>query len=126
MGPELTVLYDEDCGFCKWALNKLLAWDRGERLRPLAIQSPEGQALLSEVPQNERLDSWHLALPSGEIRSAGAAAAPLMDVLPGGPPLARLFRMFPKTTERGYRWVARNRNRFARLLRVDASCELRR
>jgi predicted DCC family thiol-disulfide oxidoreductase YuxK len=120
------VLYDEDCGFCKWSLDKLLAWDRRQRLRPVAIQSAEGQELLREIPVDERLDSWHLVLPTGEVRSAGAAAAPLADHLPLGRPLAWLFRRLPKTTERGYRWVARNRNRLARVLRVDASCELRR
>jgi predicted DCC family thiol-disulfide oxidoreductase YuxK len=123
---RLIVLYDEDCGFCKWSLNRLLAWDRRERLRPLAIQSAEGEELLRDVPAEERLDSWHLVLPTGEVRSAGAAAAPLVQLLPLGRPLAWLFRAFPGATERVYQWVARNRNRFARLLRVDASCEIRR
>jgi predicted DCC family thiol-disulfide oxidoreductase YuxK len=121
-----TILYDEDCGFCKWSLNKVLAWDRTRQLRPVAIQSSEGQQLLREVPVEKRLDSWHLVLPSGVVLSAGAAAAPLVQELPLGRPLAWLFRTFPKTTERGYQWVARNRNRLARVLRVDASCEIRR
>ena len=126
MERQRAVLYDDDCGFCKWSLDKILAWDRHRRLRPLAIQSDEGQALLAGVPESERLDSWHLVLPSGEVRSAGAAAAPLAELLPGGRPLASLFRSFPGLTDRGYRFVADNRNRFARLLRVDASCQLRR
>ncbi|HEX2129093.1 MAG TPA: DCC1-like thiol-disulfide oxidoreductase family protein [Solirubrobacterales bacterium] len=124
--PRLTVLYDDDCGFCKWCLNRLLAWDRRKRLRPVAIQAEEGQALLRDVPPAERLDSWHLVLPSGEVFSAGAGAAPLADQLPFGRPLAWLFRRFPGTTERAYRWVARNRSLLARLVRVDASCEVRR
>ena len=33
-----TVLYDGDCGFCKWSLAKLLAWDRRGALRPLPLQ----------------------------------------------------------------------------------------
>ncbi len=124
--PQPAVLYDDDCAFCKWSLNKILAWDRRRRLRPVAIQSDEGQALLAEVPEGERLESWHLALPSGELFSAGAAAAPLAELLPGGPPLARLFRSFPGPTERAYRYVASHRDRFARLARVDASCQVRR
>jgi predicted DCC family thiol-disulfide oxidoreductase YuxK len=120
------VLYDEDCGFCKWSLDKILAWDRRQRLRPIAIQSEEGQALLAEVPEAERLDSWHLVLPSGEVRSAGAAASPLAELLPGGRALALLFRAFPGITERAYGFVAENRNRFARRLGIDASCQLRR
>jgi len=120
------VLYDADCAFCKWSLDKVLAWDRRHRLRPVAIQSDEGQSLLASVPESERLDSWHLVLPSGEVRSAGAATAPLAELLPAGRPLAFLFRAFPGRTDRAYRWVAANRNRFARWLRIDASCELRR
>jgi predicted DCC family thiol-disulfide oxidoreductase YuxK len=120
------ILYDEDCGFCKWSVDKLLAWDRRELLRPVSIQSDEGQALLADVPEGMRLDSFHLISPSGEVHSAGAAADPLARLLPGGRPLAVLFRTFPGLTERGYQLVARNRNRLARLLRIDARCELRR
>jgi predicted DCC family thiol-disulfide oxidoreductase YuxK len=120
------VLYDDDCAFCKWSLDKILAWDRRRRLRPVAIQSDEGQRLLAHMPESERLDSWHLVLPSGEVRSAGAAAAPLAELLPAGQPLAFLFRAFPGFTERTYRRVSANRNRFARWLGIYASCQLRR
>ena len=120
------VLYDSDCGFCKWSLDKILAWDRHERLRPVAIQSPEGQELLSEVDPTARLDSWHLVEPGGKLSSAGAGAAPLARLLPAGRPLAFLFERFPRTTDRAYRWVADHRDRLARLVGVDDSCELKR
>jgi len=125
-GPRQAVLYDEDCGFCKWSLDKILAWDRRGVLRPVPIQSEEAKALLAGVPEARRLESWHLVSPSGEVRSAGAAAPPLADLLPGGRPLAVLLRAFPGLTDRAYRFVADNRNRFGRLLGIDASCELRR
>jgi predicted DCC family thiol-disulfide oxidoreductase YuxK len=124
--PPRVVLYDDDCGFCKWSLDKILALDRRRRLRPVAIQSDEGQRLLANMPEAERLDSWHLVLPSGGVRSAGGAAAPLAELLPAGRPLAFLFRCFPRLTDRAYRRVAANRNRFARWLGVDATCQLRR
>jgi predicted DCC family thiol-disulfide oxidoreductase YuxK len=123
---QAAVLYDDDCGFCKWSLNKILAWDRRQRLRPVAIQSDEGQILLAKVPEGERLASWHLVLSSGELFSAGAAAAPLAELLPGGSLLARAFRSFPGATERAYRYVASHRDRFARLAGVEATCQLRR
>jgi len=123
---KATVLYDEDCGFCKWSLDKILAWDRSHRLRPVAIQSDEGQILLASVPAERRLDSWHLVEPSGAVRSAGDAAAPLFDLMPGGRPLAGLARALPSPTERAYRAVAGNRDHLARLLRIDSSCEVRR
>jgi predicted DCC family thiol-disulfide oxidoreductase YuxK len=120
-----TVLYDRDCAFCRWSLDKVLAWDRG-RLRPVEIQSEEGQRLLAPIPEDARLESWHLITPEGDLRSAGRAAAPLAAVLPGGRPLAAIFRAFPGATERAYRWVASHRDLLARLLRVDATCEIRR
>jgi predicted DCC family thiol-disulfide oxidoreductase YuxK len=120
------ILYDADCGFCKWSVDKILAWDRRRKSRPVSIQSDEGARLLADVPRSKWLESWHLALPSGEVRSAGAGLAPLAQMLPGGKPLAIVFRNFPRTTERAYRYVAANRDRFARLLRIDASCQIRR
>jgi predicted DCC family thiol-disulfide oxidoreductase YuxK len=119
------VLYDRDCGFCRWALDKILAWDRRGRLRPVAIQSEEGQRLLAPVPADRRLDSWHLVV-NGEVRSAGAAAPPLFAVLPGGRPLAAALRAFPRATEWAYCRVAGHRDLLARLLRIDAGCDIRR
>ncbi len=120
------VLYDRDCGFCVWSLDKVLAWDRDGILRPVAIQSPDGAELLAAIPEPERLRSWHLALPSGELRSAGAAAAPLVAMLPGGRPLAFLLRRFPRATDRCYRYVADHRSRFASLVGASSSSRLRR
>lgn len=118
MPGEHALLYDRDCGFCKWSLDRILAWDRRGRLRPVAIQSPEGAELLAAVPEAARLDSWHLVGPDGHVRSGGEAAAPLARLLPGGRPLAGLFRTFPRLTDRSYRAVAGNRGRLARLLRI--------
>ncbi len=119
------VLYDRDCGFCRWSLDKILAWDRRRRLHPVAIQSEEGQRLLAPVPPERRLDSWHLVV-NGEVSSAGAAAQPLFAVLPGGRPLAALLGAFPHATERAYRWIAGHRGMLARVLRIDPTRELRR
>lgn len=120
------MLYDADCGFCKWSLDKVLAWDRRRRLRPVAIQSAEGERLLAPMPEPERLASWHLVLPSGEVRSAGAAAAPLARLLPGGRPLAVVFETLPGLTDRAYRWVADHRGALARLVRASSDQRLRR
>lgn len=123
---RLVVLYDQDCGFCKWSLNKILAWDRRRRLRPVAIQSEEGQRLLDGVPESRRLESWHAVRPGGQVLSGGYAAPAITERLPCGSPLTFVFRRFPRTTDRCYSWVASNRDRVAGWLRIDASCEVRR
>ncbi len=120
------ILYDQDCGFCKWSLNKILAWDRSKRLRPVPIQSDEGERLLAALDRDARLDSWHFVRRDGKLFSGGAAAAPLVRRLPGGRALAVLFEAFPRFTDRAYRYVADRRNRWARLLGIDAQCEVRR
>lgn len=122
------VLYDDDCGFCKWSLDKILIWDRRSAVHSLPIQSPEGRRLLADggVPEAEHLESWHVVMPDGEVLSAGAAAPRLFEVLPGGRPLAALFRAFPGITDRTYRFVARNRDRISRLLGIEATCQVRR
>ena len=109
-----TALYDADCGLCKWLLSGLLLWDRTSRLHPLALQRPEADELLHELTPAERMSSWHLVSPTGELRSGGAALAPLLRLLPAGRPLAGAFARFPALTDRGYRWVAGHRSQLSR------------
>ncbi len=112
---RLPLLYDEDCGVCRALLGVVLAWDRDRRLRPLALRSPEADALLADVPARRRMDSWHLQGPDG-LRSAGAAFPDLFTVLPGGSPLAALALRAPGAAERAYRLVADNRSRLSPLV----------
>lgn len=114
------VLYDEDCGFCRWSLDKLLRWDRDGRLRPVPIRSEEGDQLLVDLGEQERLASWHLVTPDGRRLSGGSATAPLVRLLPAGAPVAFLAETFPSGTDRLYRWVARHRDALGRRLGEDA------
>lgn len=111
---QAVVLFDAECGFCRWAVDKLLAWDRAGRLRPASLQGPEAERLLPGLSQEARMASWHLVL-DGQVYSGGAAAAPLLRLLPGGRPLAPIVAAFPGVSDRAYRLVARNRDRFGRL-----------
>jgi predicted DCC family thiol-disulfide oxidoreductase YuxK len=113
-----TVLYDADCEFCRWSLGKILRWDRRGALRPVALQDPEAERLLPGLDAQQRMASWHLVEPGGRVYSGGAAFAPLARLLPGGRPLAAIAAAFPGVTNAVYRWVARNRGRLWRLLRL--------
>jgi predicted DCC family thiol-disulfide oxidoreductase YuxK len=114
------VLYDADCGFCKWLLAALLRWDRRARLQPIALQRPEADDLLQDLAPAERMASWHLISPTGERRSGGAAVAPLLSVLPGGHVPAAAFARFPGLTDRGYRWVAEHRTQLSKSVPAGA------
>jgi predicted DCC family thiol-disulfide oxidoreductase YuxK len=119
--PRSTVLYDGNCGFCRWCLAKVLAWDRHSHLGCVPIQSPEGQRLLVDVPEKERLASWHLVGAAGEVSSAGAAFPPLLRELPGGRPLASAAARTPRLVDRAYRWVAGHRDVFGRMVSTGAA-----
>ncbi len=114
---RVPILYDDECNFCRATLGLLLAWDRKRRLRPVAIQSEEGTKLLAEIPEEERLLSAHAVISGGPgVVSGGAAAGPVLRLLPGGAPLADLADRVPSVTDRSYRWVAENRERLSRLV----------
>lgn len=114
------ILYDADCGFCRWSLDKILAWDRRGRLRAVALQDPEADVLLGDMDRGHKMESWHLITPRGERWSAGTAVVPLARLLPAGAPIAFIASSFPKTTERVYAWVSRNRNRLGERLGAKA------
>jgi predicted DCC family thiol-disulfide oxidoreductase YuxK len=110
------VLYDEGCGFCRWSMAKVLAWDRRRRLRPLPLGSAEAGELLGDLEPERRAASWHLVAPDGRRHSGGDAVAPMLRLLPGGAPLAALASAAPGATRVAYRWVSRHRGRLGRIL----------
>jgi predicted DCC family thiol-disulfide oxidoreductase YuxK len=114
------VLYDVDCGFCRWTLARVLAWDRAGRLRPVAIQDDEGQALLARLEPAARLASWHVAFPDGRLYSAGPALERVVALLPGGRAPATVLRALSPVTTAAYRLVARHRAVPGRFVSVAA------
>ena len=117
---EVVLLYDRDCGFCRWSLDKILRRDKKKRVRPVPIQSAEGKELLRDMEEDKRLASWHLVDENGRIFTAGAAILELARRLPGGGPISSVTRAFPRSTDRFYRLVASNRHRLGRALGEQA------
>jgi predicted DCC family thiol-disulfide oxidoreductase YuxK len=120
MTADHILLYDADCGFCRWSLDKILARDRDGRIRPMPLHSPEADALLPGMDEATKMASWHLVLPDGTVRSAGDAVAPLLRLLPKGTSLASVASTVPGVTRATYRLVARNREKFGRMLGTKA------
>ena len=119
MKPAI-VVYDSDCGFCRWTLARILAWDRRHQLRPVALQDEATAELLPGVSAEERARSWHLVTARGEVHSGGAVVAPLLRLLPGGGGLAAIAGTFPRSTDRLYRLVADHRDQLGRLVGAKA------
>jgi predicted DCC family thiol-disulfide oxidoreductase YuxK len=103
------VLYDGDCGLCKWLLAGLLRFDPARRLRPVALQRPEAEALLADLDPDERMASMHVVSPDGTRASAGEALPSLLRLLSGGRLPAAILTRFPRLTSAGYRWIATHR-----------------
>ena len=116
MGSEWILLYDEDCGFCRWSLSWVLRADRRRRVEPVALGSERAESLLADMAPAERAASWHLAAPDGRRWSAGYAAPPLLRLLPGGRLPASVLGAAPELTDRAYRWVAEHRSAFSKLI----------
>jgi predicted DCC family thiol-disulfide oxidoreductase YuxK len=114
--PAWTVIYDADCGFCRWSLGRVLALDSRRLLRPVELGTAEANARLADLTAEERATSWHLVSPDGRRASAGAAVAPLFRMLRYGRLPAAVLAHMPTVTERGYRWVADHRSWLGRLI----------
>jgi predicted DCC family thiol-disulfide oxidoreductase YuxK len=114
--PRWTVIYDPDCGFCRTAMALILRADGPARLRPLALGTTEADALLRDLTAEQRAGSWHLVSPDGHRESAGAAAPPLLRLLPGGTAPAAVLARAPRVTQRAYQWVADHRSTFSHAL----------
>jgi predicted DCC family thiol-disulfide oxidoreductase YuxK len=114
------VLYDADCGFCRWAMAWALRRDHRNLLLAVPIQSPLGCELLADIDPSDRLRSAHVVGDDGRRRSAGGAAAEVLRVLPQTQRLARLAQRLPNTTTLLYGVVAKRRSAFGRLVGNEA------
>jgi DCC1-like thiol-disulfide oxidoreductase len=118
------VLYDGECGFCRWTVAWALERDRNGVLSVAPIQSPTGDQLLADLDPAERLRAVHVVHEDGRRESGGAAVRAVLGVLPPARRFARLAG-----AEWAYRLVAAERGRISRLVpakskaRADALLE---
>lgn len=114
--PVYSLLYDQDCSFCRVCTAIVLVKDRRRSLRPVALEDPSASGLLPGMDRATRMASWHLVGPDGLVWSGGAAVAPLLRLLPGGGPGAAVAERFPDAVEAAYRGAVRHRRRLGRLI----------
>jgi predicted DCC family thiol-disulfide oxidoreductase YuxK len=99
----------------------------------VALQDAEADLLLSGMPADERMASWHFVADDGRVYSGGEAFAPLLRLVPGGELPARALEAIPALANVGYQAVAGRRSFFGRLLparskaraqaRIDAAAQ---
>lgn len=112
MSTLWTLVYDGDCEFCERTVRLLKRWDRRDRLRPVPFQSAD---LVSYgIERGAAEEAMHLVSPTGEVWRGAEAGREIAALMPGGRPLAWLFRVpgVLPLAERVYAWIARRRHRF--------------
>jgi len=116
------VLYDEDCGFCRWSAAQLRALDRRRRLELVPLQHaaahPARPELAALAGARDLRAQIHVLRHDGSVRAGGGAMLEILDALPGGW-LLRPWQLLPGVeaiVDAGYRWVAARRDTFGRLL----------
>ncbi len=100
------LLYDADCGLCKFVVARVLELDRARRFQPVPLQDPFAAELLPEMSEEARMESFHVVAGDGAVHSAGDGLAEVV------PPLRR----FPRLASRLYWLVADNRDRLGKLI----------
>jgi predicted DCC family thiol-disulfide oxidoreductase YuxK len=117
MSVKATLIYDAECALCRWAVAKVMVWDRARAIRFVALQDrAAADRLLSTMDEETRMASWHLVTIDGRIYSAGEGVAPLLRLMPGGGPPACLAAAAQPLTDRVYDFVAAHRAGFGRLV----------
>ena len=110
------VLYDDECGFCRWSMGWALQRSR-HILIPVPIRSTLGARLLADLDSKERLVSMHVVRDDGIRLSGGTALRELLNSVPSASALAKIADLSPRTTAVLYVCVARHRQHFGRLVR---------
>jgi predicted DCC family thiol-disulfide oxidoreductase YuxK len=89
------------------------------------LQNPEADALLPGMTPEQRMASWHLVGDDGRVYSGGDAFPPLLRLIPGGGPVARVLAAFPWLGRVGYRAVAARRSLLGRVISARRSARAR-
>ena len=112
-----TLLYDAECRLCRFAARILDRLDRDRELAILPLQDAEATALLADLPEEERLATWRVALDDGTLAGRGAGAPALLRSVRLTRPAGRALGLVPeRALEAAYDLVAGNRGRLGRLV----------
>ncbi len=88
----------------------------------MAIQSPQGERLLADVPPDLRLRTAHAVTADGQVFSGGDAAVVVAGALkgPGWRAIEHVAQALPGPVRATYGLVAEHREHIGRLVSADA------
>ncbi len=105
-----TLLYDQDCGFCRTVLGAILMRDRERVIRPVALQDALAADLLPGMSEEDRFASFHLVDDDCVVRSGGEALPLMMALLRRGRLLGRLMSSAQPLTNAAYYLISDHRS----------------
>jgi predicted DCC family thiol-disulfide oxidoreductase YuxK len=113
-GRPYSVIYDGNCRTCVRLADVLQRWDRKGQVWVAPSSDPRVPGLFPWIEPDAYERALQMVGPGGATNEGAAAIERLLDILPGGTPLARLFSipLMGRFLDRGYRWFARNRRSF--------------
>ncbi len=111
------LLYDGGCRFCRFAARAVATLDRGHELAFLPLDESEAEPLLAPLPEDERLETWHLVAPDGALSGHGTGGVELLGALRLTRPMGELLARVPdRMLDGAYEIVARHRKRLGRFV----------
>jgi predicted DCC family thiol-disulfide oxidoreductase YuxK len=123
--PDLTVLYDADCGFCQLCATAIGKLDGAGRVAFVPLQQA-ARVMPSAPPVKHLLEVMHVVDDRGRWSEGGAAWINIFERVPLLRPLALAARLplLNRLVEPLYALIARNRHQIGRLARAGA-CDYR-
>ena len=120
---KISVIYDDNCEFCRWSIKWLKEQDRNFVLRFIPCQSEERKKEFPQIEESRCLSALQVILLDQSVHSGFDGIASIMRFLPRLKFLGFILS-FPFIKILGryvYRWIAKNRYR---IKCSDGSCHL--
>ncbi len=124
--PELTVLYDGACGFCRGSVKRLRRFDRRGRIELVDLHEPSVAQRFPQVDAEEARRLMQAVDRRGRIYSGADVWARIGLTLPGWNLLAWILLVpgIRSVARMTYAWIARNRYRWSGQSASGEVCEL--
>lgn len=115
--PDLTVYHDGSCPLCRMEIGHYRHQTGAERIAFVDVSQP-GVDPGPDLRRDEAMGRFHVRLPTGELKSGGAAFVEIWRVLPRWRPAAMLAGLPGATPalDIGYRLFSPFRPTLARLV----------
>jgi predicted DCC family thiol-disulfide oxidoreductase YuxK len=114
--PQMTLIFDGDCGFCKGWVERIRRRDAVQAVEFLAYQSEERKKRYPNIRDEDFQKGGYLYFPDGTFYHGADAAPHILRALPSWKWLSYFFAIpgFQTVARLFYSLIARNRRHLSR------------